>query len=100
MMPDDRAPDLPETPPDALSPAQARRFKLWRAMSDLANAQADGRLTPEQVRVLEALAENLQDLAGRLSQLAELGQQYAQMLEAGRTSQAPTRTLPPGPAAD
>lgn len=96
MTPDERAFDLPDTPPDVLSPDQERRFRLWRAMADLPRAQADGRLSPEQAGLLEALAANLQDLAARLSQLAALGQQYAQVLEAGRLP-APT---PPSPRVD
>jgi hypothetical protein len=96
MTPDERAFDLPDTPPDELSPGQARRFRLWRAMADLSHAQADGRLSPEQARLLEVLAASLQALSTRLSQLAVLGQQYAQAMEAGRDT-APT---PPSPRAD
>jgi hypothetical protein len=84
MTPNDRAFDLPDSHPDALSPGQARRLRLWRAMADLSRAQADGRLSPDQARLLEELAASLQALSARLSQLAVLGQQYAQLLEAGQ----------------
>ena len=92
MAPDDRAFDVEPQHPDGLTPAQLRRFELWRAMSALAHAQADGKLTAEQARLLESLADNLQQLAGQLSQLAELGQQCVQLIDAGRAA--------PGPAAD
>jgi hypothetical protein len=69
---------------DELTPAQARRFQLWRAMTDLAKAQEDGRLTPDQVRLLEGLADSLQQLASQMSRLAELGEQYAALLEVPR----------------
>lgn len=71
----------PASYPDELTPATLRRFKLWRAMSDLAKAQADGRLSSEQAQLLESLADNLQELATHLTQLAELGRQYAEALE-------------------
>ena len=74
---------------DELTPAQARRFQLWRAMTDLAQAQEDGRLTPEQVRLLEGLADSLQQLASQMTRLAELGEQYAALLE----SPSPTSDL-------
>ena len=45
--------------------------------------------TGEQVRLLESLAENHQQLAGQLRQLAELGQQCAQLLDPGHTPAAP-----------
>lgn len=93
MTPDEQAFDLPDTPPDELSPGQERRFRLWRAMAELSQAQAEGRLSPEQIRLLEALAANLQDLSTRLSQLAALGQQYAQSLEDGPGA-APTSASP------
>jgi uncharacterized membrane protein YccC len=94
MTPDDRSSEQPLDHLDALTPAQVRRFKLWRAMSDLARAQEDGRLSPEQIRLLGSLAENLQSLAAQLSQLAELGQQMAQLVDpdrapAGSASHAP-----------
>jgi hypothetical protein len=73
---------------DELTPAQARRFQLWRAMTDLAKAQEDGRLTSDQVRLLEGLADSLQQLASQMTRLAELGEQYAALLES------------PSPAAD
>ena len=66
---------------DELTPAQARRFQLWRAMTDLAKAQEDGRLTSDQVRLLEGLADSLQQLASQMTRLAELGEQYATLLE-------------------
>jgi hypothetical protein len=88
MTPDEQADNLPETDLDldSLSPDQARRFQLWRAMSDLSKAQADGRLSPEQARLLEALADSLQQLATQLNQLAALGQQYVQALNASTDS--------------
>lgn len=92
MAPDDRAFDVGPQHPDGLTAAQLRRFELWRAMSALAQAQADGKLTAEQARLLESLADNLQQLAGQLSQLAELGQQCVQLIDASRAA--------PGPAAD
>ncbi len=67
--------------PDELTPATLRRFQLWRAMSDLSNAQADGRLSADQAQLLESLADNLQELAAHLTQLADLGRQYAEKLE-------------------
>jgi hypothetical protein len=84
MTPNDRALDVNAEHPDGLTPAQLRRFQLWRAMSALALAQAGGRLTADQVRLLESLADSLQQLAGQLSQLAELGQQCVQLLDADR----------------
>ena len=84
MTPNDRALDVDGEHPDGLTSAQLRRFQLWRAMAGLAQAQADGRLTAEQVRLLESLADSLQQLAGQLSQLAELGQQCVELLDADR----------------
>jgi hypothetical protein len=84
MTPDDRSSELPLQHLDALTPAQVRRFEFWRAMADLSKAQADGRLSPEQTRLLGALADNLQQLAAQLNQLAALGQQCAQLLESSR----------------
>ena len=69
---------------DEMTQAQARRFELWRAMTELAKAQEDGRLTHEQVRLLEGLADSLQQLAGQLTRLAALGEQYASLLEVPR----------------
>jgi hypothetical protein len=94
---DDQSPELPLEHLDALSPAQVRRFQLWRAMADLSKAQADGRLSPEQVKLLAGLADTLQQLATQLGQLAELGQQYAQLLGAGSaapdTASAPVNSV-------
>ena len=86
MTPDDRLLDVDAEHPDGLSMAQLRRFQLWRSMSTLAKAQADGRLTAEQARLLESLADSLQQLAGQLSLLAELGQQAVQLLDASRAA--------------
>ena len=71
----------PASYPDELTPATMRRFQLWRAMTDLSQAQADGRLAPEQAELLGSLADNLQQLAAHLAQLADLGRQYAQALD-------------------
>lgn len=90
MAPDDRVLDDNPEHPDGLRPEQLRRFELWRAMSALALAQAGGRLTAEQARLLESLADSLQQLAGQLRELAELGQQCVQLLDAGRASPGPT----------
>ena len=68
-----------------------RRFELWRAMTELAQAQEDGRLTHEQVRLLEGLADSLQQLAGQLTRLAALGEHYANLLEAPRPAADPER---------
>ena len=76
---------------DEMTPAQARRFQLWRAMTDLAKAQEDGRLTPEQVRLLEGLADSLQKLAGQLTLLANLSEQYVKLLETPRPAANPER---------
>jgi hypothetical protein len=76
---------------DELTPAQARRFQLWRAMTDLAKAQEDGRLTADQVRLLEGLAESLQQLASQMKHLAALGEQYANLLDASRPASDPDR---------
>ena len=84
MTPNDRALDPDGEHPDGLTPAQRRRFQLWRAVSALAQAQADGKLTADQARLLESLADSLQQLAGQLSQLAELGQRCVQLLDAER----------------
>jgi hypothetical protein len=96
--------------PDELTPATVRRLQLWRAMTDLSKAQADGRLSVEQARLLEALADNLQQLATQLTQLAELGRQYAQALDpllGGTPATAPDPASPnfaptpaPAPPAD
>jgi hypothetical protein len=69
---------------DELTPAQTRRFQLWRAMTDLAKAQEDGRLTSEQVRLLEGLADSLQKLAGQLTLLANLSEQYVNLADEAR----------------
>ena len=71
----------PASYPDELTPATTRRFQLWRAMTELSQAQADSHLSSEQAQVLELLADNLQQMATHLSQLADLGRQYAQALE-------------------
>jgi hypothetical protein len=96
MSPNDRAPDVDPEHLDGLTPDQLRRFQVWRAMAGLARARAGGKLTAEQVQLLESLAESLQRLAGRLSILAELGQQCVELLDAGRASPG----LVPGPVAD
>ena len=93
MTPNDGARDVDPGHPDGLTPEQLRRFQIWRAMAGLARAQAGGKLTVEQVRLLESLATSLQQLAGQLSLLAELGEQCVQVLDAGRTSPR----LAPGP---
>jgi hypothetical protein len=97
MTADDRSRELPLQQLDALTPAQARRFQLWRAMAELARAQEDGRLSPEQARLLEALADNLQQLSTQLQELAALGQQCAQLLQSDGASAA---SAPSGPDAD
>jgi hypothetical protein len=97
MTADDRSRELPLQQLDALTPEQARRFQLWRAMAELAKAQEDGRLSPEQARLLSALADNLQQLSTQLHELAALGQQCAQLLESDRAS---TASAPSGPDAD
>ena len=84
MAPDDRSLELPLQQLDGLTPTQVRRFQLWRGMADLTKAHDDGRLSPEQTRLLGALAENLQQLAAQLNQLAALGQQCAQIIESSR----------------
>lgn len=89
MTPNDQLLDVDDEHPDGLTPAQLRRFQLWRAISALAQAQADGKLTAEQVQLLESLAESLQQLAGQMSQLAELGQQCVQLLDPGRAAPQP-----------
>jgi hypothetical protein len=71
----------PASHPDELTPATLRRLRLWRAMSDLSKAQADGRLSAEQTQLIESLADSLQQLATHLSQLADLGKQYVEALE-------------------
>ena len=65
-------------------------------MAGLARARAGGKLSAEQVRLLESLADSLQQLAGQLSLLAELGEQCVQLLDAGRAS--PGRV--PSPVSD
>jgi len=80
---------------DELTPAQTRRFQIWRALADLARAQEEGSLTADQVRLLEALANNLQQLANHLNQLADLGQSYAGLLD--QIARAQTGGLP-GPS--
>ncbi|MFN8635142.1 MAG: hypothetical protein U0893_14915 [Chloroflexota bacterium] len=72
---DDRSSQSPVDRLDTLSPDQLRRFQLWRAVSSLAQAQPDGRLTADQARLLEALADNLQQLSEQLTRLAALGEQ-------------------------
>jgi hypothetical protein len=89
MTPNDRLPGLD---PDLLTPEQARRLTLWRALNDLSRAQVDGRLTPEQARLLESLAESLHQLAAQMTQLAALGKQCADLLEAGQSTPAPAST--------
>ena len=96
MAPNDRTRDVDPAQPDGLTPDQLRRFQLWRAMAGLARAQAGGKLTAEQVGLLESLADSLRQLAGQLSVLAELGQQCVQLLDAGHASPG----LVPGPVTD
>jgi len=69
---------------DELTPAQTRRFQLWRALTDLAKAQEDGRLTVDQIRLIEGLADSLQQLANQMTHLADLSEQYAKLLDAPR----------------
>ena len=99
MTPDEQSRELHLGQSDALTPAQLRRFQLWRALVGLSKAQAEGRLTPEQACLLESLAEKLQQLAAQLNQLAELGQQYAQLLEASHAALVPVREPAPRPEA-
>jgi hypothetical protein len=86
MTPNDRLPGLD---PDLLTPEQARRLTMWRALTDLSRAQADGRLTLEQTRLLESLAESLRRLASQMTQLAHLGRQFADLLEAEQSAAGP-----------
>ena len=65
-------------------------------MAGLAQARASGRLSAEQVRLLESLADSLQQLARQLSLLAELGEQCVRLLDDGRASPG----LVPSPASD
>jgi hypothetical protein len=74
--------------PDEPSPDQRRRFALWRAMASLSQAQATGALSAEQARLLASLADNLKQLAGQMTELAELGRRYTTMLEAQQRSGA------------
>ena len=69
---------------DRLSPDQQRRLELWRAMTMLTKARAAGTLSPEQARILEGLADNLQQLAVQMGELARLGRQYVEQLEEHR----------------
>ncbi|MCC7370773.1 MAG: hypothetical protein IT306_20295 [Chloroflexi bacterium] len=83
--------------PDELTPETMRRFQLWRAISDLAKAQEDGRLSADQARLLESLADTLQRLSAQLSAVADLGRQYLDVLEplTQQPQQQPeTRTRP------
>lgn len=66
---------------DELTPAQVRRYELWRALNDLATAQEDGRLTPHQAELIRTLAENMELLAGQLHQVVELGQSCVRLLD-------------------
>jgi len=74
----------PEQPafPDEPSVDQRRRFELWRAMSSLSKAQANGALSADQARVIEGLADNLKRLAAQMTDLAQLGHRYVELLEA------------------
>jgi len=89
MAPNDRVPGSPTEFPDDLTSDRTRRFQLWRAMTDLAAAQSDGKLTDDQARLLESLADSLQRLATQLSQIAELGQQCIQVLDSERAARKP-----------
>jgi hypothetical protein len=95
MTSNDPTPDTRAEHPDGLTPDQARRFQLWRAVASLAQAQADGKLTVEQARLLESLAETLQRLAAQLNDLAVLGQQYGRLLDAERSASIPGTAQPP-----
>jgi len=53
-------------------------------MTMLSKARAAGSLSPEQARLLDGLADNLQLLATQMAELAALGRQYVQLLEAHR----------------
>jgi hypothetical protein len=68
--------------PDEPSADQRRRFELWRAMSGLSKAQANGALTADQARLIEGLADTLQRLAAQMTELAQLGHRYVELLEA------------------
>ena len=56
---------------DDLTPDQARRFRLWSALTEIERAGAAGHVTTEQVALLDDLADNLRTLAGQLAELAE-----------------------------
>ena len=56
---------------DDLTPEQARRLRLWIALTELERARSAGLLSAEQVTLLEALAESLRELAGQLTELAD-----------------------------
>ena len=56
---------------DDLTPDQARRFQLWRALTEIERARAAGHVTTEQVALLDDLADNLRTLAGQLGELAD-----------------------------
>lgn len=68
--------------PSDLSPDQARRFRLWCALTELIRAQEAGQLSPDQARLLRELADCLDRLATQLAALADLGQQLARLLDA------------------
>ncbi len=51
-------------------------------MSSLSKAQANGALSADQARVIEGLADNLKRLAAQMTDLAQLGHRYVELLEA------------------
>ncbi len=67
---------------DDLTPEQIHRFQLWSAMTELSRAHAgSGRLTAEQVALLEALAGNLRSLAGQLTELADRSREMLRLAQ-------------------
>jgi hypothetical protein len=82
MSPNDFSSAEPSAFPDEPSADQRRRFEVWRAMSGLSKAQANGALSADQARLIEGLADTLKRLTAQMTELAQLGHSYVELLEA------------------
>jgi hypothetical protein len=64
---------------DSLTADQERRLKLWTSVAGLTRSQPSGKLSADQVSMLETLADNLEQLSQLLGQTADLAGRYLEL---------------------
>jgi len=64
-----------------LTADQARRFRIWRSLTEMTRAQSAGALTDDQIELLRALVGSLQALSWQLSVLGDLHAELVRITE-------------------